>query len=330
MSAAFRPGLFIGGNIALAVYNLLSVEYPAGDPAKARQAAEVWAGLAKDIRDWGEYGDAAALAIVMNNAGESINAFGDFWRRYFPPPPATGDVDKLVAHCEGMSAACQHYAEVVDYARQAYYALLLSTILSFLFLSTFPWQAGFAYRIAENKIKAKIVEKFVEDTIAKKIVGTLAAKAAEYSLGSAMFAVGDVAVMDGGKLLAGKFAGDGFDWHDAGSLSDNWDETWKEFVASIAFYGVFDVVAKPLSWTPKRLPAGGLPEGTLPPATAPAKPLVNPDVNYFISRMAGGNIGYGPVYHYLNGDRGSDLKPTEKDYILRTLLYTTMAAKPAG
>ena len=51
-----------------------------GRPGRRRKCA----GLANDIREWGQYGDSAALAIVMNNAGESINAFGDFWRRYFP------------------------------------------------------------------------------------------------------------------------------------------------------------------------------------------------------------------------------------------------------
>lgn len=318
VSANFRGGLFYGGNIALAVYNLLSVEYPEGDPDKARQAAEVWSGLAKDIREWGQYGDAAALAIVLNNAGESVNVFGEFWRRYFPPPPAMGDVDKLAAYCAGIGDACEQFAEVVDEAQRVYYTLLLSTIMSFLFLSTFPWQAGFAYDIAVNRIKAKLVEKFVEQTIAKKILASLVAKIAEYSIGSAFFAVGDVVVMDAGKLVGGKIAAgggwrDGWDWGDVGSSGENWDETWKEFVASVAFYGVFDGVTKPLSWAPKKL----------------GRPLVNADVNYFISRMAGGNVAYGPTYHYLNGDRGSDLLPTKKDYTLRTLLYTTMAAKPA-
>jgi hypothetical protein len=56
----------------------------------------------------------------------------------------------------------------------------------------------------------------------------------------------------------------------------------------------------------------------------------NADVQYFVSRMAGGSVGYGPTYGFLNGKRDDDLVPTVKDTTLRVLLYSTMAHKPAG
>jgi hypothetical protein len=107
-----------------------------------------------------------------------------------------------------------------------------------------------------------------------------------------------VAVIDGVKAVRGE---------DVGSLKSNAEEVMKEFVASVAFYGVFDAVAKPMT-----------------------RITSNADVQYFVSRMAGGSVGYGPTYGFLNGKRDDDLVPTAKDTTLRVLLYSTMAHKPAG
>ncbi|MEV0403508.1 hypothetical protein [Actinoallomurus sp. NPDC050550] len=293
-----RGGLFVGGNIALFVFSMLAVQYPEGDPGKAREAGTVWAGLVDDVIEWGKYGDDAARAIVTNNAGIGVQAFGDFWQRHFSPaPPAEGEAARLADLCRRMSEACEEFASLVEKAQYAYWTLALANFASLLFISMFPWMAGAAYEIAQyllRRAQAGILAKLLESAIARMLL----AKLAEYSIGSAFFAVGDVLVMDGVKAVRGE---------DVGSFGDNFDEVMKEFVASVAFYGVFDAAAKPVS-----------------------KITSNPDVQYFVSRMAGGSLGYGPTYGYLNGKRGDDLVPTSKDTILRTILYTTMAHKPAG
>jgi hypothetical protein len=293
-----RGGLFVGGNIALFVFTMLTTEYPAGEPDKARQAAGVWSGLQGDIAGWAEDGNAAAGAIARNNAGESIDAFTGFWHKHFSPaPPALGEAGRLADQCRGVSEACETYADLVEEARHTFWTLALANYASLLFITTFPWQAGTAYEIAQfmmRRAQAGFLSRLLESAIAR----TVLAKLLEYSIGSAFYAFGDVAVMDAVKWARGD---------DVGSLGDNADEIMKEFVASVAFYGVFDAAAKPM-----------------------AKITSNPDVQYFVSRLAGGSIGYGPTYGYLNGKRGDDLVPTAKDTALRVLIYTAMAHKPAG
>jgi hypothetical protein len=295
---AARGGLFVGGNAAMFVFTMLTTPYPEGDPARARQAAQVWAGLVSDVVEWGQVGDDAARAITQNNAGEGVDAFAAFWRRHATPaPPAKGDAARLADLCRRMSEACEEYASLIDKARHTYLTLAWANFASLLFISTFPWQAGAAYQLTQylmRQAQARILARLLENAIAR----TLLAKLTEYTIGSVFFAVGDVAVMDGVKRLRGE---------DVGSFGDNLDEMTKEFVASVAFYGVFDAAIKPVSAI-----------------------TANKDVQYFVSRLAGGSIGYGPTYGYLNGKRGEDLVPTTKDTVLRTLIYTTMAHKPAG
>jgi len=293
-----RPGLFVGGNVALFVFTMLATPFPEGDPARARQAALVWADLASDVTRWGANGDAAARAITTNNAGAGVDAFGGFWRRHLaPPPPAEGGAARLADLCRRMGEACDRYADLIEKAQHTFFTMALANYASLLFITTFPWQAGAAYEITQylmRRAEAGVLARLLESAIAR----TLLAKLTEYSIGSTFFAVGDVLVMDGVKAAR---------HDDVGSLGDNVEEVMKEFLASVAFYGVFDAAVKPAS-----------------------KITSNPDVQYFVSRMAGGSIGYGPTYGYLNGRRGDDLVPTAKDTVMRTLIYGTMAHKPAG
>lgn len=299
LAGGFHPGeLFVGGNIALLVFSMLATPYPEGDPGRARQAGQVWADLAGDVLDWGRNGDDAAHAITTNNAGEGVEAFAKFWHKYAAPdPPARGEATRLADLCRRMSEACEEYASLVEKAQHTFATMAWANFASAMFITTFPWQAGAAYEITQflmRRAEAGILAKLLESAIAR----TLLAKLTEYSIGSAFFAVGDVAVMDGVKALRGD---------DVGSWDDNIEEVMKEFLASVAFYGVFDVAIKPVSAITS-----------------------NKDVQYFVSRLAGGSIGYGPTYGALNGKSGDDLVPTAKDTTLRVLLYGTMAHKPAG
>jgi hypothetical protein len=277
---------------------MLAAEYPEGHPEKAREAAKIWAGLMDDVMEWAQNGDDAARAVVVNNAGKGVDAFEAFWKASFAPgPPAQGPAAQLADYCRQLSGACDRYAELVTNAQHTYQTLALANYASLLFISTFPWQAGAAYEISQfilRRAQAGILARLLETAIAK----TVLAKFAEYTIGSAFFAVGDVLVMDGVKAARGE---------DVGSLGDNAEEIMKEFAASVAFYGAFDVAAKPVSMVTS-----------------------NKDVQYFVARMAGGSVGYGPTYGFLNGKRDDELIPTVKDTTLRTILYTTMAHKPAG
>lgn len=293
-----RGGLFAAGNLALLVFTMLATPYPEGDPGRARQAGQVWADLAGDVVGWGRNGDDAAHAVTTNNAGEGVDAFAKFWHKYAAPdPPAKGEATRLADLCRRMSEACDEYASLVQKAQHTFATLAWANLASAVFISTFPWQAGVAYEITQflmRRAEAGILAKLLESAIAR----TLLAKLTEYSIGSAFYAVGDVLAVDAVKAARGE------GW---GARDDNIEEMMKQFVASVAFYGVFDAAVKPASMITS-----------------------NKDVQYFVGRMAGGSIGYGPTYGLLNGKSGDDLVPTVKDTIFRVLLYTTMAHKPAG
>ncbi|GGO66979.1 WXG100-like domain-containing protein [Nonomuraea cavernae] len=284
--------------IAAFVFKMLAVDYPEGHPAKARQAAEVWSRLAERIEQAPDRTFAAAESVWRKNSGDDVDAYRKaVTAGLYPQPPESGFAGRLADRCRRNSAACAEFAEVIETARHAYWTLALANFASFVYITTFPWQAGAAYQITQflmRRAQAGLLAKLLEHSLAR----ILLSKLTEYTIGSAFFAVGDVAVVAGVKAARGD---------DPGSLGDNATQALKEFAASFAFYGVFDAAA-PLA----------------------RRATANVDVQYFLNRLAGGSLGYGPTYDALNGQEGSDLVPTWKETLGRMLLYFTMAHKPAG
>lgn len=284
--------------IAAFVFKMLAVPYPDGDPARARQAAAVWARLADRIEQSPDRTYPFAEAVWKRNGGAGVEAFKTaVTAGLYPNPPQLGYADKLAQRCRQSSQACEEFAEVIEAARHAYKTLAIANFASFIFISTFPWQAGLAGEITKfliRRAEARLLKKLLEHSIAKIVLSKLT----EYTIGSTFFAVGDVTAV----YWATRWRGE-----DPGSFKDNAKQTLKEFTASVAFYGAYDAV--------------------MPLARAASK---NADVQNFIGRMVGGTVGYGPTYDALNGESGSDLLPTWKQTLGRMLLYFTMAHKPPG
>ncbi|MEO3887654.1 hypothetical protein [Nonomuraea sp. B5E05] len=294
-----RAGILGFGTLGLAgfVSQMLAVDYPKGDPAKARQAAAVWRRLADRIERSPHRTFPAAEAVWRRNGGDGVDAYKRaVTADLYPADESAGYAARLARRCRQNASACEEFADVIDAARRTYETLAMANFASFVYIATFPWQAGAAYQVTQflmRRAQAGMLAKLLEHSIARIVLSKLT----EYSLGSAIFAVGDVSVMAGVKALRGE---------DVGSFQENATRALKEFAASVAFYGVFDAAA-PLM---KRVSA-------------------NPDVQYFLSRLAGGSIGYGPTYDVLSGETGSELTPTWKETIGRTLVYFAMAHKPA-
>ncbi|WP_113702800.1 hypothetical protein [Nonomuraea lactucae] len=295
-----RASIYGAGTLGIAafVFKMLAVEYPDGDPARARQARDVWARLADRLEKSPHNTYPAAEAVWKRNGGPGVDGFKKaVTTGLYPPPPELGLPAHLARACRRAGAACDEYAEVVEKAQHAYWTAALANFASFVFITTFPWQAGAAYQLTQfliRRAEAKLLSKLLEHAIAKIVLSKLT----EYTIGSAFFAAGDVAVVAGVRALRGD---------DPGSLGDNARQALKEFAASVAFYGAFDAA--------------------MPAARALTK---NADLRYFAGRMAGGSVGYGPTYDALNGQSGEDLVPTWKETLGRMLLYFTMAHKPAG
>ncbi|TDC02225.1 hypothetical protein E1267_29920 [Nonomuraea longispora] len=294
-----RASILGFGTLGLAgfVFEMLAVEYPQGDPDKARKAAAVWSRLAERVEGSPKRTFPAAQAVWRHNGGDGVDAYKRaVTAELYPEDEYEGYAARLARRCRHNAEACLEFADVIDTARHAYQTLALANFASFVYIATFPWQAGAAYQITQflmRRAQAGMLAKLLEHSVAKIVLSKLT----EYSLGSGIFAVGDVSVKAGVKALRGE---------DVGSFQDNATLALKEFAASAAFYGVFD-------------------------ATAPLmrKVAANPDVQYFLSRLAGGSLGYGPTYDALSGEIGTDLAPTWKETLGRTLLYFAMAHKPA-
>lgn len=281
--------------IAAFVFKMLAVDYPDGDPAKARQAAAVWARLAERIEQSQNRTYPFAETVWKRNGGEGIEAYKKaVTAGLYPDPPALGYAEKLARRCRENSKACEEYAEVIETARHAYWTLAIANFASFIFITTFPWQAAVAGEITKwlmRRAEATMLAKLLEHSVAKIVL----TKLTEYTIGSTFFAVGDVTAVAGVKKLRGE---------DPGSWGDNAKQGLKEFAASVAFYGAYDAFA--------------------PVSSAVTK---NVDVQMFANRMFGGSFGYGPTYDALNGESGGDLWPTWKQTLGRMLLYFTMAHK---
>ncbi|TDE31063.1 hypothetical protein E1295_40420 [Nonomuraea mesophila] len=294
-----RASILGFGTLGLAgfVFEMLAVDYPHGDPEGARMAAAVWDRLAERIESSPKRTFPAAQAVWRHNGGDGVDAYKRaVTAELFPEDESEGYAARLARRCRHNAEACREFADIIDTVRHTYRTLALANFASFVYIATFPWQAGAAYQVTQflmRRAQAGMLAKLLEHSVAKIVLSKLT----EYSLGSAIFAIGDVSVMAGVKALRGE---------GAGSFQDNASLALKEFAASVAFYGVFD-------------------------ATAPLmkKVSANPDVQYFLGRLAGGSIGYGPTYDALSGEDGTDLAPTWKETIGRTLLYFAMAHKPA-
>ncbi|WP_049558760.1 WXG100-like domain-containing protein [Nonomuraea sp. SBT364] len=295
-----RASIYGFGALGIAgfVFKMLAVDYPEGDPAKARQAAAVWARLAERVEQSPDKTFAAAGSVWRKNSGDGVDAFKTaVTSGLYPQPPKAGYAAQLAQRCRQNSRACAEYAEVIETARHTYWTLALANFASFIFITTFPWQAGTAYQITQflmRRAQAGMLAKLLEHSVARIVLSKLT----EYTIGSVFFAAGDVSVVAGVKALRGD---------DPGSLQENATQALKEFAASVAFYGAYDAAA-PLA----------------------AKISQNADVRAFLSRLAGGSLGYGPSYDAMNGQEGAELIPTWKETLGRALLYFTMAHKPAG
>ncbi|MER6946699.1 hypothetical protein ABT294_21965 [Nonomuraea sp. NPDC000554] len=298
---SYRPGrvaIYGAGVVGIAafVYKMLAVEYPDGDPERARQARDVWNRLADRLEQSPNNTYPSAEAVWKKNGGEPVEAFKKaVTPGLYPLPPAVSFPGRLALACRRNARACDAYAELVEQAQHAYWTAAMANFASFIFITTFPWQHVVASKITEfliRRAQAKLLAKLLEHNVAKIVLTMLS----EAAIGSTFFAVGDVTAVAGVKKWRGE---------DPGSFGDNAKQALKEWTASMAFYGVSDAVA-------------------------PALKNLHPELQNFLGRLAGGSIGYGPTYDALNGESGWDLVPTWKQTLGRVLLYFTMAHKPPG
>ncbi|MFJ8473078.1 hypothetical protein [Kitasatospora sp. NPDC094011] len=106
--------------VAKAVQKLTGMWWPDADPDKLRTVADAWDAMATAIDNVTAPTNQAAAAIVANNHGPAIDAFGTFWGRYYGGKDNTGQgkgwLPGAAEACRALAKALRAFATEVDKA----------------------------------------------------------------------------------------------------------------------------------------------------------------------------------------------------------------------
>ncbi|MFI6151165.1 hypothetical protein ACIBCA_00505 [Kitasatospora sp. NPDC051170] len=89
--------------------------WPDADPGKLRHVADAWDAMATALDNVTVPTNKAAAAIVANNHGPAIDAFGKFWGRYYGGKDK-GWLPETAAACRALAKALRDFAHEVDKA----------------------------------------------------------------------------------------------------------------------------------------------------------------------------------------------------------------------
>ncbi|MFD9209678.1 hypothetical protein ACFVZM_25820 [Streptomyces sioyaensis] len=98
------------------VQDLTGMWWPEGDEDALREAARAWRAYADDVEDCTAACHKKAQDVIDNNKGKSIEAFGEFWRKYHGG--GTGYLDDVAAAARDMAKALDKYADQVAEAKK--------------------------------------------------------------------------------------------------------------------------------------------------------------------------------------------------------------------
>ncbi|MFJ2865286.1 hypothetical protein [Kitasatospora sp. NPDC087314] len=94
--------------------------WPDADPGKLRKVADAWDAMATAIDNVTAPTNQAAAAIVANNHGPAIDAFGTFWGNYYGGKDGAGQgkgwLPDAAAVCRALAKALRAFADEVDKA----------------------------------------------------------------------------------------------------------------------------------------------------------------------------------------------------------------------
>ncbi|MFG3225392.1 hypothetical protein ACGF07_11530 [Kitasatospora sp. NPDC048194] len=105
---------------AKAVRKLTGMWWPDADPDKLRKVADAWDAMATAIDNVTVPTNQAAAAIVANNHGPAIDAFGRFWAQYYGGKDSAGKgkgwLPDAAEGCRSLAKALRDFAAEVDKA----------------------------------------------------------------------------------------------------------------------------------------------------------------------------------------------------------------------
>ncbi|MEU2363207.1 WXG100 family type VII secretion target [Streptomyces noursei] len=98
------------------VQDLTGMWWPEGDEDELREAARAWRTYADDVEDCTAACHKKAQDVIDNNKGKSIEAFGEFWRKYHGG--GKGYLDDVASAARDMAKALDKYADQVAEAKK--------------------------------------------------------------------------------------------------------------------------------------------------------------------------------------------------------------------
>ncbi|MGW4638661.1 WXG100-like domain-containing protein [Sphaerisporangium sp. NPDC004334] len=291
------------GIVGFVAWTILS-KWPEGDPDGAREAATVWRSLAGKIDANTTVTGGLAQRVWTQHPSQGSEAFRAFWTQagtVKTPGGVAAVPPAMSAYCRRMAEACEGYAEALEKTRDALRVMALTSYAQLMLAASWPWVGAQAAALSRwlidrlyKKVQAQVLLKLLEHAIMKVAVEKLVG----YSVGSAVFALGDEALALGARAAFGQ---------DLGSFSDNSMATLKDFAACLAFFGVWDLT--------KLGPMG--------------KVFRNNDAGDFASFYVGSSA-YTVAYNLEDGKSGAGVLPTPSQLIAKLLIGTSQRGKDPG
>ncbi|MFK0295616.1 DNA/RNA non-specific endonuclease [Streptomyces sp. NPDC090442] len=98
------------------VQDLTGMWWPEGDEDELREAARAWRAYADEVEDCTAVCHKKAQDVIDNNKGKSIEAFGEFWRKYHGG--GKGYLDDVASAARDMAKALDKFADQIAAAKK--------------------------------------------------------------------------------------------------------------------------------------------------------------------------------------------------------------------
>ncbi|MFI7447751.1 hypothetical protein ACIBQX_09670 [Nonomuraea sp. NPDC049714] len=206
--------------VGAVVLQMLQVAYPDGDPAKAREAAQLLRQLARRVDiSLADVEEVAGRLWRPPNSGAGIDAFTTYFKDEVAPYPPL-----VSAYVRGLADAIDDYAEMLARTQHALRTMALIQWLELLMF--FCWPAidkkiQVLINWATRRSQARLLLKMYEHAVGKRLLGAVG--------GSLTYTALDQVIVDGVKLARGE---------DLGSWGDRGAYMVKNFAAAMVFYHV--------------------------------------------------------------------------------------------
>lgn len=206
--------------VGAVVLQMLQVAYPDGDPAKAREVAQLLRQLARRVDiSLEDVEEVAGRLWRPPSSGAGIDAFKTYFKDEVAPYPPL-----VSAYVRGLADAIDDYAEML--ARTQHTLRTMALIQWLELLMFFCWPAidrkvQVLINWATRRSQARLLLKMYEHAVGKRLLGAVG--------GSLTFTALDQVIVDGVKLARGE---------DLGSWGERGSAMMKNFAAAMVFYHV--------------------------------------------------------------------------------------------